>query len=78
MYLPKDKDHLTKKYINNYDKIWENANVIIETADARNVDLCLSSKITEETSKRNIYHIVVVTKIDTVPEKKLAIIKKSL
>mgnify|MGYP000912451984 FL=1 len=36
VYLPKDKDHLTKKYITNYDKIWEYANVIIEVTDARN------------------------------------------
>lgn len=78
MYLPKDKDHLTKKYITNYDKIWEHANVIIETVDARNVDLCLSSSIGEEARKRNMPHVVVVTKIDTVPEKKLALIKKNL
>lgn len=78
MYLPKDKDHLTKKYITNFDKIWEHANVIIETADVRNVDLCLSSSIAGEASKKNMHHVVVVTKIDTVSEKKLALIKKNL
>lgn len=37
VYLPKDKDHLTKKYITNFDKIWDYANVVIEVIDARNI-----------------------------------------
>ncbi len=29
VYLPQDKDHLTKKYVTNYEQIWKYANVII-------------------------------------------------
>jgi len=41
VYFPKDKDHLTKKYITAADKIWDYANVIVLTVDARDVKICL-------------------------------------
>ena len=43
-YFPKDKDHLTKKYITNESKIWEHANLILEVLDARNVEGCIDEK----------------------------------
>lgn len=78
VYFPKDKDHLTKKYITNSDKIWNYANVILQTVDARNVNICLSSEFEQECEKRGVKLIIVICKIDTVSEKYLNKMKKEL
>jgi len=48
VYFPKDKDHLTKKYLTISDKIWDYGNCIIFTVDVRDIKVCLCSEFESE------------------------------
>jgi hypothetical protein len=71
-YFGKDKDHLTKKYITVESKVWEYANVILLTVDARDVLACLPDSIIQQCQKNGVALIVVVCKTDTVLTQHLA------
>lgn len=70
-YFPKDKDHLTKKYISNKTKVWEHANLILEVLDARDVQACICAAFRAECQAKNIKRITIVCKSDTVGFKNL-------
>ena len=65
-YLPKPKDNLIKKYVNNLPALLLKVSVVLELLDARNPKMCIDEAFRKECHGKGIKVISVLTKVDTV------------
>lgn len=64
-YLPKPKDNLIKKYINNLEAILANVNICLEVLEVRNPEACIDPDFRAKCQANNIRIITVLSKTDT-------------
>ena len=65
-YLPKPKDNLIKKYVNNLPALLEKVKIVLEVLDCRNVRASIDEGFRKECKEKGVRIISVLTKADTV------------